>query len=135
MMSSITKSQQKQNNAERQAFRNTLKFVRGVNVGSNSICMSLPLFGATIQPSDRLRLAMREYNDDFDRLRIAVCIAVREGLKKTRRPGLFVFRKMEIRLPRNEAVARETAHNTLLALTKLFKEKELEEMRTPITEA
>jgi len=124
--------QNKTQKAVRQAKRNELRFVKGVNLQQRKY--SLPSILANISSDDRLRMAKRNCQDDFDRLRIASCIAFKGGLKQAGRGGFFLFKGERIQLPRTQLVAKQDAYKYLLMLTKLFNEKEQEEMWTPVIE-
>lgn len=118
---------------ENQAAAGTLRFVRGVNIGTHFMKGLNTLF-TELQPSDRLRLALRNYESDFDRLLVALCIALRGGLKRTKRFRYFKFRSKTIRIPLNTCVARDDASRLLKSITSLFTEEEMLEMEKSILE-
>jgi hypothetical protein len=121
------------------AVAGTLRFVDKVNVPVREHCEGRAMKGlislfCELQPSDRVRLALRKYENDFDRLLVALCIAQREGLKRTKRFRYFRFRGETIRIPFNICVAKAEASLLLKGITSLFNEEEMLEMETPILE-
>lgn len=115
------------NKTTRQSRRGTLKIVMGVNTK-----LTLPLFFSVgrIKNEDLLRMSNREYADDYERLLVALCIAKREGIKKVR-DNLYRFRRVDVRIPRTQFVARSEASNVLNNLLSLFTDKEKEEVEKP----
>jgi hypothetical protein len=115
------------NKTVRQSHRGTLKIVTGVNTK-----LTLPLFFSVgqIKSGDLLRLANREYADDYERLLVVLCIAKREGIKKIR-DNLYRFRGVDICIPRTQFVAKNEASNVLNDLLLLFTDKEKEEVEKP----